>query len=83
MAKISRMQEGQILYFVRREKMGNTTMSHGALFSVKVFEIAPDHTFVIAAVNMCATRKYRQRDCDKWRVTKPRPKGKIMGRTEY
>lgn len=79
MAMISRMTVGQELYEVRRTKMGNTTLSRGALYYIRVVEIDPNGAWVIASWNGNAVRKFFQRDADKWRVSKPTPKGKMAG----
>jgi hypothetical protein len=83
MAKISRMEPGQELYEVRRQKMGNTTVSRGVLFRIRIIEVDPEGRWVLASWNSNPVCKYRQRDADAWRVSKPKPKGVIGGMPCY
>ena len=74
MAKISRMTVGQVLYKVTREQAGNTNMTRERLREYRVLEIAEDGTRVFARSDYLEPRWYRQRDADKWRVSKPEVK---------
>jgi len=83
MAKISQMKPGQVLYEIVRGRMGHTTMTRGALYSVYVKEVDPDGQWVVASWNGNPPRKYSQRQADKWRVSKPEPKSRSMGMPSY
>jgi hypothetical protein len=83
MATISKLVPGQVVYSIERQKMGNTTMSRNALYPVRIIEIDPEGKFVVASWNGNPARTYRQRQVTKWRVSKPEPKGSILGLRDY
>jgi hypothetical protein len=83
MATISKLQPGQVLYELRRQKMGNTTVSRTACFTVRVVEVAPDHSFIMASWNNNSPRKYREGDVKRLKVKKPEPKGTVLGLPTY
>jgi len=83
MAKISRMYVGQTLYEVRRQRMGNTTVSCGVLYMIKITEIDPAGEWVMASWNNNPSKKNWQRQADKWRVSKPAPRGERFGVPNY
>jgi hypothetical protein len=83
MASISKLTPGQILYDLRRQKMGNTTQSRTACFEVKVCEIAPDGLSITASWNGNPKVFYSARSVEKLRVNKPRPKREVFGLPSY
>ena len=62
MVAIATIKPGDVLYDVRRQKMGNTTMSRVAVWPVKIESI--DHAAGIAVVrwNYNPPQKYRASD---------------------
>ncbi len=83
MASINKLQPGQIVYEVRRQKMGNTNISYGALFTIKIIEVDPEKQWVLASWNGNTARKYPLRSIKTWKVNKPEPKGMIYGTPTY
>lgn len=85
MATISRLQPGQIVWQVVRQKMGNTRSTRGALFSLKIIEvhIDADPPYVVASWNHNKPEQYYERSVKKWRVKKPEPKGTVFGMPSY
>lgn len=81
MATISRLQPGQTVYTVERQKMGNTTVSYGALIEIHIVEVDPEGLWVMASRRGRPARKYRESDAKKWRVSKPKPKYMVFGST--
>lgn len=73
MATISKLKSEQVVYERRRQKMGNTTVSRTALYSIRIIEVDPEGQFVMAAWNGNIPRKYREADVKKWLVNKPAP----------
>lgn len=83
MATISKLKPEQVVYERRKQKMGNTTMSRVALYSIRITEVDPEGQFVMASWNGNTPRKYREADVKKWLVNKPEPKGSIAGMHNY
>ena len=81
MASINRLKPGQVVYDIQRQKMGNTTVSRGVLYEVKILEVHED--FVLASWNSNKPQKYFLRSIQAWRVKKPEPKGTIFGLPNY
>lgn len=81
MASIRRLQPNQIVWSIRRQKMGNTSLTCGALFQVYIYEVGED--YAIASWNGNPRQRYGLREIKKWRVNKPAPKRKIMGMDSY
>lgn len=81
MATLSRLKVDQVVYSVERVKMGNTTMSRGALYRVRITEIGED--WVMASKNGNPPRKYGLRAIKKWRVNEPKPIGATCGMPHY
>lgn len=71
MVSITALKPDDIVYQVVSLKMGNTTISRKAVYSVRILEVAEDGSYVMARVNTNAPRKYRQAHANKWRRTKP------------
>ena len=69
MAVIANLTPGQVLFTVRRHKMGNTTISTVAVHTVKVLEVHED--YVLATWNGNTPRKYRSAQVSKWKVKAP------------
>jgi hypothetical protein len=83
MAKISNLYVGQILYSVRRVKVGNTNATRGALYTVKVISIAEDGKSITASWNSNPPITYREASVNKLLVNKPKPKCKVLGMDSY
>jgi hypothetical protein len=74
MAAISRIRPDQVLFTVRRQKMGNTTMKQTVYHRVTVREIDPEGRFVIATWNGNAPEKFYASEVARWKVSDPRLK---------
>ena len=61
------VKPGDTLYECRRQKMGNTTMSRMACWSVKVIEVHENH--VTASRNTNPPRTFGRRAVETWRRT--------------
>ena len=72
MAKIPKLEVGQILYDKHKYKMGNTTMRAWGLWTVKVLEIDPEHRFIVASWNGNKPEKMYQQRVGKLKVKKPK-----------
>lgn len=83
MATISKLEPEQVVYERRRQKMGDTTRSRTALYSIRIIEVDPDWHFVMASWNGNTPRKYREAVVKKWLVNKPEPKGTTHGMPYY
>jgi len=87
MPTISKLSPGQTVYSVERRRMGNTTISRGACFSVYVIEVHPSVNgsvpFVIASWNSNPSRKFYEKSFKKWKLVKPEPKGSVLGMKDY
>lgn len=83
MATIAKLTPGQVLYDLRRQKMGNTAVRRTACYDVRVIEVASDGSHIIASWNGNTPRRYRESDVRKLRVKKPEPKHTICGMPSY
>lgn len=71
MAKISKLQIGQILYDKHKYKMGSTNIMTWGLWTVKVLEIDPEFKFIVASWNGNSPRKMYWSAVDKLKIKKP------------
>lgn len=71
MAALNRIQPGQVLYTLTRQKMGHTTMSRLAVHEVRVVEMLPEGRGVLASWNGNTPRKFYASQVAKWRVNRP------------
>ena len=69
--KIDKLKPGQIVYDVGRHKMGNTTLSTVAVWSVRIVSVAEDGRSVVASWNNNKPHTYYARDVAKWRLSEP------------
>lgn len=83
MATISKLRPEQVVYERRRQKMGNTTMTRVALYSIRIVEVDPEGRFVIASWNGNTPRKYHESAVKKWLMKKPEPKDSSLGMQSY
>ena len=83
MASINRLKPGQVVYEIRRQRMGNTTVSCGNLYKVKIIEVNKEKGYVIASWNSNIPEKFTERDIKHWRVSEPKPKKTIFGTDSY
>jgi len=74
MAAISRIKPGQVLFTVKRMKMGNTTMSKQVVHPVTVRTVDPGGRFVEASWNGNAVEKFYEQEVAKWKVKDPSKK---------
>jgi hypothetical protein len=69
--KLEKLHEGQIVYDVGRQKMGNTTISTVTIHQVIIVSIDVAKQVVTASWNGNTPRTYRENTWSKWRLTKP------------
>lgn len=74
MASFDRIQDGQVLYTVTRQRAGNTTLTRTAVHPVRVLSVDRDKRRVTASWNGNAARIYTESQVSKWKVAKPTPK---------
>ena len=63
--------------------MGNTTVSCGCLYKVKIIEVNKEDGYVVASWNSNTPIKYTERDIKKWKISEPKPKKTIFGTNSY
>ena len=84
MATLKNINVGQILWSVRKHKMGNTNISTESLYQVVVKSIDLDGEFAMCSWNGNQERKYGIRELKKLKVNKPEPKYKgSLGNIKY
>jgi hypothetical protein len=83
MATITKLQPDQIVWEIRRQKMGNTSVSRNAKYGIRIVSVDLEKRTVTASWNGNPPRVYRERDIAKWKVKEPQPKRMIMGLASY
>jgi len=81
MASIKTLVPGQIVYEIRRQRMGNTTVRRNCLFKVEIVHVFED--YVIASWNGNPAQNYGLKTIKKWKVKKPEPKSIVLGMKSY
>lgn len=71
MASLKKIEVGQVLWSIKKQKMGNTSISTQSLYPVKVIEINLDEGFAIVSWNGNAPVKYRENQIRALKVNKP------------
>lgn len=74
MASLKKIEAGQVLWSVKKHKMGNTSISTQSLYPVKVIEVNLDEGFAIVSWNGNAPVKYRENQIRALKVNKPEKK---------
>ena len=69
--KFEKIKPGMLVYDVGRQKLGNTTLSTVAVWSVKIISVDAENRTVEASWNYNPARTYSERDYKKWRAAKP------------
>lgn len=83
MATLKNLKPDQILYKVRKEKAGNTTMTRQVLDTLRIISVDLENEEVIAKYSG-RERKYMDWQLKSWRVKEPQVKGKdILGNPRY
>jgi len=77
--KFEKLQPGMTVYDVGRHKMGNTTLTTVAVWSVRVLEVDAEHRRVVASWNTNTPRTFHERDVKKWREKAPLLVGTMLG----
>ena len=77
MATITNIKPDQILYCIQRQKMGNTSVSIGSLYKLKVIEVDLDKNRVLASWNGNPPRYFYKHHIKQWKVNKPQPKHSV------
>lgn len=70
MVAITALKNGDKVWSVTRQKMGNTTMMRTAVHSVVIHEVHDDH--VIASWNGNPAKKFYPREITRWKRNKPK-----------
>jgi hypothetical protein len=73
------VKQGDVLFSVVRQKMGNTAMSRNAVFSVRILEIHHDEGYAMVSWNNNPAVRYSRRHVEKLRRSRPQPKGASRG----
>jgi len=83
MATLKNLKPDQILYKVRKEKAGNTTMKRQVLDTLRIISVDLENEEAVARYNG-RERKYMDWQLKSWRVKEPQVKGKdILGNPRY
>lgn len=83
MATLKNLKPDQILYRVRKEKAGHTTMKRQVLDTIRIVSIDLKNEFVVAKYNG-REREYTGWQLKSWRVNEPQAKGRdILGNPRY
>ena len=83
MATLKNLKPDQILYKVRKEKAGNTTMKRQVLDTLRIISIDLENEIAVAKYNG-RERKYMDWQLKSWRVKEPQVKSKdILGNPRY
>lgn len=69
--KFEKLQPGMVVYDVGRQKMGNTTMTTVAVWSVTIVSVDAETRSVMASWNGNRPSRYYEGSCKKWRETRP------------
>ena len=69
MATMPKLKPGQIVWNIRRHRMGNTTARTISVYQIRVIEVHADH--VIASWNGNRPEAYREREVRTWKVKEP------------
>lgn len=77
--KFEKLHPGMTVYSVGRHKMGNTTRSTVAVWTVRVLEVDAERRRVVASWNTNTPRTFYERDVAKWREKPPMLVGTIAG----
>ena len=71
MASLNTLREGQVLYTVTKQSIGNTTMTRNAVHRVKVVNVDMAARKVVASWNGNAEKAFSESQVAKWKVSKP------------
>jgi hypothetical protein len=83
MATLKNLKPDQVLYKVRKEKAGHTTMTRQVLDTIRIISVDLEEEVAVAKYNG-RERKYRDWQLMSWRVKEPQMKGRdILGNTRY
>jgi uncharacterized protein YcnI len=83
MATITKLVPGQVVYSIRRQKMGNTTVSYNACYTIKIVSINIEAGSVVASWNGNRPQTFYSKSIKSWKVKEPVPKTKIFGMQSY
>jgi len=83
MATLKNLKPDQILYKVRKEKAGRTSMVRQSLDEIRIISVDLENEAVIANYKG-RERKYYEWQLKSWRVNEPQVKGRdILGNPRY
>ena len=83
MATLKNLKPDQILYKVRKEKAGNTTMTRQVLDTIRIISVDLENEVAVASYRG-RKRNYCDWQLKSWRVNEPQVKGKdILGNPRY
>ena len=83
MATLKNLKPDQILYKVKKEKAGNTTMTRQVLDEIRIVSVDLENEIAVAKYNG-RERKYHECQLKSWRDNEPQVKSKdILGNPRY
>jgi hypothetical protein len=83
MATLKNLKPDQILYKVRKEKAGHTTMTRQVLDTIRIVSVDLENEKVVASYRG-RKENYREWQLKSWRVKEPQVKSKdILGNPRY
>jgi predicted transcriptional regulator len=84
MATLKNLKPDQILYKVRKEKAGRTTMTRQVIDTLRIISVDLEHEVVVARY-VGRECKYREHQLKSWRVKEPQVKrwSDILGNPRY
>lgn len=82
-SKFDKLVPGQTVWTIRRQKMGNTTVSYNALYEIRVVEIDREKGRVLASWNSNKPQWFGRTEVSKWKLERPEPKKTIFGLSSY
>lgn len=81
--KLDKLKPDQIVWEIRRQKMGNTKMTRNVLYSIRIINVDRENRSVLMSWNGNTPQWVNERTVSKWKLTKPEPKSKISGLPTY
>jgi hypothetical protein len=85
MAILKNLRPNQVLYKVRKEKAGNTTMTRQVLDEIRIVSVDLEAgTAIASSFGSRKEHKYYEWQLKSWRVNEPQVKGRdILGNPRY
>jgi hypothetical protein len=81
--KLDKLTAGQIVWQIKRRKVGNTTVRINSLYRVEVLEIDLEKRRVLRTWNGNPAQWVGEREVSSWKLARPEPKEIILGQPSY